>query len=152
MTEGRFLRSVISDPDEAHRMLRVPDFHLGLLTCSLELVCAAIFQVKMLWSSYVQQLLGVPGQVSVRHKISAQEMLTDTDHFLSSSAVVVHLNNDLHAYHGCACLHAVCDMPCPRKFAGPESCEMCPTYLQCLHCSCNEQPLPLPAPCRTTRP
>eukprot|EP00967_Tisochrysis_lutea_P121755 scaffold200894_cov15-Tisochrysis_lutea.AAC.1 len=45
VTEGRFQRSVIPDPEEAHRMLRTPDFHMGLLTCSLELVSAAVFQV-----------------------------------------------------------------------------------------------------------
>lgn len=48
MTEGRFTRSVIPDPEEVHRMLRVPDFHLGLLTCSLELVSAAVLEVSVL--------------------------------------------------------------------------------------------------------
>ncbi|KAF5841840.1 hypothetical protein DUNSADRAFT_10903 [Dunaliella salina] len=44
VTEGRFQRYVIHDPEEAHRMLRTPDFHLGLLSCSLELVSATVFQ------------------------------------------------------------------------------------------------------------
>jgi hypothetical protein len=43
---SRFRRLVISQPEEAHRKLRCPDLHLGLLTVAAELVCAALSEVS----------------------------------------------------------------------------------------------------------
>jgi hypothetical protein len=44
---SRFRRLVISQPEEAHRKLRCPDLHLGLLTVAAELVCAALSEVGL---------------------------------------------------------------------------------------------------------
>ncbi|KAL6753292.1 hypothetical protein V8C86DRAFT_474644 [Haematococcus lacustris] len=44
VVDGRHKRRVIPNPEETFRILSIPDFHLGLLTCSLELVCQVVVE------------------------------------------------------------------------------------------------------------
>ncbi|KAJ9524305.1 hypothetical protein QJQ45_008487 [Haematococcus lacustris] len=49
VVDGRHKRRVIPNPEETFRILSIPDFHLGLLTCSLELVCQVVVEVSFLF-------------------------------------------------------------------------------------------------------